>query len=177
MKIKGLVYLFTPLKKDFNDLKSLREHLVRPTAGRLFLQKEQEDKLYSIPFSSITKLIQILYKVHLDDYDFTCKTVDIFVGTLGEETKFDRRCLRISIEGIDAGTDPLRYAEYAGKLATSRKKFSDFSLSSIGLLTSLDLNVDDKHHKLYFTDFFDAGIKLNKMFSAEVAKRIPLNGE
>lgn len=175
MKIKGTIYLFAPMEKDLANRKDLREHLSRPTAGRLFLEVAEKISITaSIPFSSISHLMQILDKVRLDDYPvFSKKLVPAFNGTSEKELE-KRRCLRISIEDINAPTDSMRYASYLGKKGNEYIKYSFFSLNSTGKMTLLDAAVDYKYRKMYFTDFFDAGVKLSKAFSAEVAKRIPL---
>ncbi len=174
MRIKGTIYLFAPMEKDLENHKDLREHLSRPTSGRLFLEAT-EGFYASFPFSSISKLTQILHQVRLGELEpLTKKLVSAFNGTKELEK---RRCLRISIEDINPEHDPMKYVNYAGGKVVSRAKYYDFSLDSTGVLKLLDADLDYKYGKMYFTDFFDAGVKLAKAFAAEVNSRISLEEE
>lgn len=170
MKISGIIYFFTPLESDMKNRKELREHLASPTAGRLFLQKSEHVQ-WTIPFASICHLMKILNDVRskeASELDFTidnrpCKS------TIEKDV---RRCFRVRIEDINAEYHPRRYLSFLGKSA--KDGFSD---ESTGLLVYLDLDEEHKHYKMFFTDFFDAGTKLNKAFSKEVRRRIKVEEE
>ncbi len=173
MKIEGLIYLFAPLESDLEDRAKVREHFARSTAGRLFLKKSESES-WSIPFGSVTQLIRILNLVsHMTDT--TALDYNVEPAAYEQSLMIDvRRCLRIRIQDINAEIDPLRYAAYLGVEGISLAARSDFNSDSIGLLTLLDADSDYKYHKLHFEDFFDAGIKIDKMFAAEVYRRIPV---
>lgn len=179
MKLEGVIYFYCPKESDFKDRAELREHLIRSTAGRVFLQTE-ENHQWTIPFGSITKLISILNKVRTakvddsrpDGLDFTTEDKSFDEGRC--KPKDDRRCLRISIRDVDAAADPLCHAHYLGQEGLDRQKASKFCSKSTGQFTLLDSEKDYKYRFTYFTDMFDAGIQLDKIFSREVAKRIPI---
>jgi len=137
MKLEGVIYFYCPKESDLKDRDMLREHLVRPTAGRIFLQISEEYQ-WTIPFSSTTHLVSILNEVRTSNID------DCHAHYLGQE-------------GLDA------------------QKASKFSSDATGQFTLLDTEKDYKYRYIYFTDMLDAGIQLDKIFSREVAKRIPVN--
>jgi hypothetical protein len=171
MKIEGTIYFFAPLEKDFNSRDDLREHLARPTAGRLFLKKNEKEQ-WTIPFGSITHLVSILNDVNsneISDLDFTIDGNKPYEETFNIK---DRRCFRVKIQSVNPNNEPLKYAGYLGGLAKEKLKCSELSDSSIGVLIQLDIDEDNKYYKMYFNDFFDAGVKLDRMFTVEVRKRI-----
>jgi len=180
MKLEGVIYFYCPKESDLKDRDMLREHLVRPTAGRIFLQISEEYQ-WTIPFSSTTHLVSILNEVrtsNIDDpqpdgLDFI--TEDKCFDNARSKPKDDRRCLRVLIADVDAALDPMCHAHYLGQEGLDAQKASKFSSDATGQFTLLDTEKDYKYRYIYFTDMLDAGIQLDKIFSREVAKRIPVN--
>jgi len=175
MKLEGVIYFYCPKESDLKDRDLFREHLVRPTAGRVFLQINEERR-WTIPFGSTTHLISILNDVRRNDptnLDFTPENQNFKDSR--SKPKDDRRCLRVSIKDADAATDPMRNAHYRmGKQGRDAQKDQNFTCESTGQFILLDKDRDYKYRYTYFTDMFDAGIQLDKIFSREVAKRIPV---
>ena len=176
MKLDGVIYFYCPKESDFKDRDILREHLVRPTTGRVFIQINEEHQ-WTIPFGSTTQLISILIDIRRNDpsnLDFTPEKQN-FAETKKGRILEDRRCLRISIVDVDAATDPLCHAHYLGQEGLDAQKIQNFTCKSTGQFILLDSDKDYKYRYTYFTDMFDAGIQLDKIFSREVAKRIPVS--
>lgn len=176
MKIEGTIYIFAPLDLDITNRnrEQLREHLIRPQAGRLFLGRTETTQ-WTIPFHNICHLVQILNEFHnyIGNGDNISYAVES--GNYSKTFNIDnRRCIRIRIKDADPQTDPSKYSSYLSSNVQERVRRSEFSSRSIGMFVTLDTDEDYKYHKLYFTDFFDAGVKLNKIFSSQVAKRIPV---
>lgn len=174
MKLNGTIYFYAPKESDLEDRDILREHLCRPTAGRVFLQVD-EDHQWTIPFGSTTQLVGILNKVRMSEnanLDFSSEKRSVVKK---DRTIADRRCLRIEVKDADPRHDPSKYGHLLDKKRQNKIKRSMFAQDSTGVFIQLDCDEDYKYKKMYFTDMFDAGTKLDKMFSGGVAKRIPVN--
>lgn len=172
MKLNGVIYYYAPKESDLKDGNILRKHLIRPTEGRVFLQIDEKHQ-WTIPFRSTTQLIGIFNKVRTNedaDLDFTVEKQGAFNGREMD----DRRCLRISVADVNPNTDPMRHAGYLGKKGLAKQEVSQFCEKSTGVFLLLDSDEDYRYRKIYFTNMIDAGIQLDKLFSREVAKRIPV---
>jgi len=176
MKLQGVIYYYCPKENDLKDRDMLRKHLCWPTAGRVFLQID-ENTQWTIPFGSTTKLINILNEVRtakeVRDVDFT-KQIQAAMQDENARKMDNRRCLRISITDADPQIDPSRFWKYLDKEKQNKIRCSDFADDSTGVFIQLDSNENYNYKKIYFSNMLDAGIKLDKMFSREVIDRIPI---
>lgn len=173
MKLNGVIYFYVPKVSDFSDWKMLRSHLTHPTEGRVFLQID-DGRSWTIPFRSTTHLVSILNEVRVSkNGDLNFKAINQ-KSIRGEKIKDDRRCLRISIKDADPKTDPMKNARYQDG-GVKLQEASGFCDESTGVFLLLDTKPNYRLRRVFFIDCFDAGIKLDKAFSTEVAKRIPLN--
>ena len=167
--MKAVIYLFTPQETDLMNRKATRTFLARAGAGRMFWETPEDDDVsYSIPFANfatMTKLLHLAYnnKLNFEKYGkATCKGF--------ESAKENRRCLRIQLDECIPEYDPRRHANYIGKGDLD----DGFSDESIGSLTLMDADFDSKVRKMFFSNFFDAGVIISKMYSKAVHSRVPL---
>lgn len=167
--MKAVIYLFAPKESDLKERAACRCFMANAGAGRLFWETEVDGVSYSIPFANFASMINLLH-LAAGDHSNLAKYLGVTCKEFEGRKMDDRRCLRIKLESVDPRYSPRRFAHMNGQ-DISNDHFND---ETVGSITLMDADLDYKFKKLYFDNFFEAGIAISKVYAAEVYKRIPL---